>query len=320
MLLPSPNTTASATSGLCLTRPSIGSGNTFSPLISVSRSFKRVRYFHQAGLSGWRVKRSRVRYELGGASQLVGPQEGSGSRATHSKTSRAISSTRTCGAKWAGYEKGDIQWRVPLAMQAPPAMLLMALMFIMPYSPRWLIQRERHEDSLKVLRYLHAHRREEWIVSEYTAMQSQIAFESEMHRRSSYRELFTKRYIRRTLLGCLVINMTKLSDSNIIQAYQTVIYNALGFEGQTVLLISGFYGFMAVIGQVLSLFTLSDFWPRKRTVSNHRPCFSSHASEHSDRLEQILPGFAQLVRVPRRGRIHLPLRVPLLLHLQDCQL
>ncbi|EKG22497.1 General substrate transporter [Macrophomina phaseolina MS6] len=97
-------------------------------------------------------------------------------------------------------------------------------------------------------------------------MQSQIAFEPEMRRRSSYRELFTKRYVRRTFLGCLVIDMTKLSDSNIIQACQTVIYNALGFEGQTVLLISGFYGFMAVIGQVLSLFTLSDFWPRKRTV------------------------------------------------------
>ncbi|KAL0256767.1 hypothetical protein SLS55_009164 [Diplodia seriata] len=173
-------------------------------------------------------------------------------------------------ANWIGYAgsfgHGSVQWRVPLAMQAPPAMLLMALTFVLPYSPRWLIQHERHEDAIKVLRYLHVHRGEEWIATEYTTMQSQIAFESETRRRSSYRELFTKQYIRRTLLGCLIVNMTKLSGSNIIQSYQSVMYNALGFEGQTVLLITGLYGFMAVIGQILSLFTLSDFWPRKRTV------------------------------------------------------
>lgn len=44
-------------------------------------------------------------------------------------------------ANWIGYAgsfgEGDVQWRVPLAMQAPPAMLLMALTFAMPYSPRW---------------------------------------------------------------------------------------------------------------------------------------------------------------------------------------
>ncbi|GME61344.1 high-affinity glucose transporter [Neofusicoccum parvum] len=173
-------------------------------------------------------------------------------------------------ANWIGYAgsfaKGDIQWRVPLATQAPPAMLLMGLTLILPYSPRWLIQRERHEDALKVLRYLHVHRGEEWIMSEYTSMQGQIAFEAEMRTKSRYRDLFTRRYIRRTLLGCLIVNMTKLSGSNIIQNYQSVMYNALGFEGKTVLLISGLYGFMAVIGQILSLFTLSDNWPRKRTV------------------------------------------------------
>lgn len=44
-------------------------------------------------------------------------------------------------ANWIGYAgsfgTGNIQWRVPLAMQAPPAMLLMALTFVLPYSPRW---------------------------------------------------------------------------------------------------------------------------------------------------------------------------------------
>lgn len=44
-------------------------------------------------------------------------------------------------AGWIGYAgsfaKGDLQWRIPLAMQAPPAILLAVLTFRLPYSPRW---------------------------------------------------------------------------------------------------------------------------------------------------------------------------------------
>lgn len=44
-------------------------------------------------------------------------------------------------AGWVGYAgsfaAGDIQWRVPLATQIPPALLLGVLTFILPYSPRW---------------------------------------------------------------------------------------------------------------------------------------------------------------------------------------
>lgn len=44
-------------------------------------------------------------------------------------------------AGWIGYAgsfaTGDLQWRIPLAMQAPPAILLGVLTFLLPYSPRW---------------------------------------------------------------------------------------------------------------------------------------------------------------------------------------
>lgn len=50
----------------------------------------------------------------------------------------------TCGyllAGWIGYAgsfaEGNRQWRIPLAMQAPPAALLAILTFVLPYSPRW---------------------------------------------------------------------------------------------------------------------------------------------------------------------------------------
>lgn len=44
-------------------------------------------------------------------------------------------------ANWIGYAgsfaQGDVQWRIPLAMQLPPAMLLLALTVFLPDSPRW---------------------------------------------------------------------------------------------------------------------------------------------------------------------------------------
>lgn len=44
-------------------------------------------------------------------------------------------------AGWIGYAgsfaQGDLQWRVPLATQAPPALLLAIFTIFLPYSPRW---------------------------------------------------------------------------------------------------------------------------------------------------------------------------------------
>jgi MFS family permease len=44
-------------------------------------------------------------------------------------------------AHWVGYAGsyavGDAQWRIPLAMQVPPAILLLVLTLFLPHSPRW---------------------------------------------------------------------------------------------------------------------------------------------------------------------------------------
>lgn len=46
-----------------------------------------------------------------------------------------------CLASWIGYAcsyaSGDVTWRLALAMQCPLALLLMALSFLLPESPRW---------------------------------------------------------------------------------------------------------------------------------------------------------------------------------------
>lgn len=100
-------------------------------------------------------------------------------------------------------------------------------------------------------------------------IREQLALEQARRKSSSWAELFTLRYARRVLLGCFIMNMTKLSGSGIVQNYQSLFYEGLGFEGRTVLLISGFYGIMGVIGQLINIAWVSDKWPRRRTVGKH---------------------------------------------------
>lgn len=126
--------------------------------------------------------------------------------------------------------------------------------------------KERYDDAKKVMYYLHAHRGPETIEKEFAEMCSQIQLEANRKSTSNFWNLFTRKYIRRTLLACLTVNMMKLSGSNVIQNYQSVMYNSLGYEGQTVLLIGALYGFMAVVGQIINVFFVADHWTRRITV------------------------------------------------------
>ncbi|KAF6780742.1 MFS monosaccharide transporter, partial [Colletotrichum sojae] len=181
-------------------------------------------------------------------------------------------------AGWVGYAgsfaHGDLQWRVPLATQIPPALCLAIMTIFLPYSPRWLAMRERYDEAKKVMYSLHHHRGSDVVENEFAEMCSQIQHDSERKKKSNFLNLFTRQYLRRTLLACLTVNMMKLSGSNIIQNYQSIMYNSLGYEGQTVLLIGALYGFMAVIGQIINVFFVADHWTRRVTVISGSYCLA----------------------------------------------
>jgi MFS family permease len=64
----------------------------------------------------------------------------------------------------------------------------------------------------------------------------------------------------------LLLFGSQIMGSSAIQNYQSLLYSNLGFEGNTVLLITGVYGLMGFIGQLGGLFILADRWPRVRTL------------------------------------------------------
>lgn len=137
-----------------------------------------------------------------------------------------------------------------------------------------VVKKERYDEAKKVMYSLHGHRGSEVIEREFSEMCNQIQLEAQTNSMANFTSLFTLRYIRRTLLACLTVNMMKLSGNNIIQNYQSVMYNSLGYEGQTVLLIGAVYGIMAVIGQVINVFFVADHWTRRTTVVSGSFCLA----------------------------------------------
>ncbi|KAE9376420.1 putative hexose carrier protein [Stipitochalara longipes BDJ] len=176
-------------------------------------------------------------------------------------------------ANWIGYAggfaSGNTQWRIPLAMQMPGAILLSIGCFFIPYTPRWLVGKERYDEAKEVIIRLHGDASEVFLTQEFTQIHDQILLEREGRKTNvlvSIKYLFSRRYFRRTATACFILMMGQLSGSTVIQNYQSIFYASVGYTGRTSLLISGIYGFMGVFGQIAYLWFVADKWLRTRTL------------------------------------------------------
>ncbi|KAL4916144.1 putative hexose carrier protein [Aspergillus aurantiobrunneus] len=147
-------------------------------------------------------------------------------------------------ANWICYggavANSDAQWGIPLAMQIPALLASAVGCCFVPYSPRWLVQQERYEEAHAVLRIIHgqAGDNDDRALQDLSEIRSQV--QAEATELPSFRLAITSLLSRR--------------------------YLHLGFTGRTSLLISGIYGIMGVLGQVIYLFCAADKWPRTRTL------------------------------------------------------
>ncbi|KAH7309903.1 general substrate transporter [Stachybotrys elegans] len=182
-------------------------------------------------------------------------------------------------ANWIGYAgafaQGDAQWRIPLAMQLPLPLVLSALIFWIPFSPRWLVMQGRHEEAKAVLHKLHHDKNDSsasgnFVEQEIVQVRDQIALEQsmmgDMNWTSALKFMFSRQYARRTLTAAFIVAMGQLSGSGVIQNFQNIFYATVGFTGRQALLISGAYGMMGIIGQIIYLVIVADKWPRTRTL------------------------------------------------------
>ncbi|KAJ7067446.1 general substrate transporter [Mycena amicta] len=171
-------------------------------------------------------------------------------------------------ANWVGYGcqfiRNDAQWRVPLAVQIFPAALLFLGMFVLPYSPRWLVDKGRIDEARKVVQQLHEDQHnKEFVDLEFAEMLEQIRYE-QTHYSTKFSDLWaTKPMLRRTLTGMGVQICTQFTGINVASYFQPTLYADLGLSGPRVLMITGINGALGAVVILIFIFFFLDRFGRK---------------------------------------------------------
>ena len=144
-------------------------------------------------------------------------------------------------------------WRVMFAVCALPAICLFIGMLRMPESPRWLVEHDRHEEALAVLRTV---RTEERAVAELGAVE-QVAEATTGDQRVGYRKfVFNKWLIRIVLVGIGVAVCQQLTGINSIMYYGQIVLIESGFAANAALIANIAPGVVAVIGGFVALYMM----------------------------------------------------------------
>ncbi|KZM18616.1 uncharacterized protein EKO05_0000673 [Ascochyta rabiei] len=159
-----------------------------------------------------------------------------------------------------------LQWRIPLAIPTVISLIPMAVVFVIPESPRWLVNKGRVEDARKSLsqfKGLDLHDPE--IASEISAIE--LALEETKGSAVKISDIFTngkdKLFYRFSL--CIFLQfLQQMCGSNLISTYSTIIFQqGLGLSSETSRILSGGALTWKFLSCFVAFFTIDRFGRRK---------------------------------------------------------
>ncbi|KAL1924892.1 uncharacterized protein VTP21DRAFT_4546 [Calcarisporiella thermophila] len=158
------------------------------------------------------------------------------------------------------------QWRIPLSIQCIPAILLAIATMFLPDSPRWLVNKNRDAEAMRVLRLLMANAAE--ANQEYIQIKQNVRFEH-TYVSDSYRTMFRKgpeNLRRRMVLGVCLQVFQQLTGINSVMFFAPEIYRNIGFRTDSLALFAT--GISGIVNIVFTLptFYLVDRWGRRPTL------------------------------------------------------
>lgn len=137
-----------------------------------------------------------------------------------------------CFASWltlaCSYAGNGAQWRLPLALQLLPCLVMVSLLPLLPESPRWLLNHDRIEDAQEALRRFSG----KDLSADDPIVQDQLksilgAIEIERRSRISFKEVILCRdrsgHLKRLLLGCGGQFMQQWGGINALNYYFPII-------------------------------------------------------------------------------------------------
>ncbi|KAL5601480.1 hypothetical protein BROUX41_002542 [Berkeleyomyces rouxiae] len=159
----------------------------------------------------------------------------------------------------------DINWRLMLGAPGLPAIPLMALIYLCPESPRWLMKKGRYTDAWKSIIQL----RNDPIQAarDMYSIHAQLAIEGKIMQNSHYfkrvAELFTIPRVRRANLSAVTVMLAQqLCGINIIAFYSSTIFEDSGFSEFQALAASFGFGLINWLFAFPAFYTIDTFGRR----------------------------------------------------------
>lgn len=176
-----------------------------------------------------------------------------------------------------GDGQSDWAWRLPLIFQGVPAVILGAGIWLMPYSPRWLVKVGRDQEAVETLSRLRSRPVDDKMIQiEFLDIKSECVFESNqfderfshfseksrnnpwIRELASYKEIFQSRdKFKRVALASLVMFFQQWSGIDSIIYYAPIIFASLGLTSSTSsLLATGITGVLNVLTTIPAIMVL----------------------------------------------------------------
>ncbi len=146
---------------------------------------------------------------------------------------------------------------------ALPAAALFVGMLRMPESPRWLVEKGRHDDALAVLKTV---RSEDRAIAEHGQVELIAEEEKEAHL-IGLKAILTNNWLVHVILIGIGVSMTQqLTGINSIMYYGTRVLEESGFDEQQAMLANIAFGVVAVIGGIIALYNMDRLDRRKTFI------------------------------------------------------
>jgi hypothetical protein len=108
-------------------------------------------------------------------------------------------------------------FRIPWALQAIPALILLIGLMWFPYSPRWLASQDRWEEAITVLADLHAggNLKHPKVLAQYREIEEALRFEKEC-RAAGWAALMEAKMAKRVVIGVSIQSWSGLCGMNVM--------------------------------------------------------------------------------------------------------